>query len=281
MSMWLLIPCFVIGGAVGGFTAGLLGIGGGLIVVPFLACMLPYAGFPEESIMHVAVATSLLLIVFTALSSMLAHLRKGNVMWTTFWYFLPGLMAGAIVGANIADLLPSKVMRIIFGLFTFMIAYMMFKNPKGKAKEKPPLKSNYGLTGLGVIIAALCNILGMGGGGLIVPYLNRYDVPMRKAIGTSAVCGVPTALVGVIALAIVGLDEKVHGIHGMTGYLYWIAFLSMIIPSMVFAPLGAALTQRLPCHKLRHLFALFLVIVGVDMLSKSAIAEIGKLIDFI
>ena len=133
-----------------------------------------------------------------------------------------------------------------------------------------PLPVNYFLSGAGVIIAILCNILGMGGGSLIVPFLSHFDLRMRQAIATSAVCGFPTALTGVIALAFVGLDEKTNMLPNTTGYLYWTAFFSMIIPSMVCAQFGAHLAHRLPCDKLRKIFAGFLLIVGVDMLRRAA-----------
>lgn len=270
MVAWQFILIYMLGGALAGLSAGLLGIGGGLIVVPFLSIVLGYAGFPQDELMHVAVATSLLLIVFTSTSSMIAHIRKGEVIWRAFWSLLPGLIIGAIIGANIADLLPSSVLRIVFGTFVFIIAYTMIKQRHSENLTMRPLPVGYFLSGAGVIIGVLCNILGMGGGGLIVPFLSHYNVRIRQAIATSAVCGFPTALTGVIALVLVGLDESANRIPGTTGYLYWTAFFSMIIPSMLCAQWGAYLAHRLPGDKLRKIFAVFLIIVGVDMLRRAA-----------
>lgn len=269
MVEWHFILIYVVGGALAGLSAGLLGIGGGLIVVPFLAIVLAHVGFPHDELMHVAVATSLLLIVFTSVSSMIAHIRKGGVMWPVFWYLLPGLIIGAIIGANIADILPSSIMRIIFGVFVFVIAYSMFKKRDQEKIKQHELPVNFFLSGVAVFISILCNILGMGGGSLIVPFLSRYNLPMRHAIATSAVCGFPTALTGVLALAFVGLNEKANMMPGTTGYLYWTAFFAMIVPSMLCAQWGASLAHRLPCDKLRKIFAVFLVIVGVDMLRRA------------
>jgi len=266
---WQFIVIYLLGGALAGLSAGLLGIGGGLIIVPLLATVLGYAGFPSNEIMHVAVATSISVILFTSFSSTVAHVRHSRVAWGVFWCFTPGLIIGASIGAKIADLLPDSAMRIIFGTFVFLIASSMFKGNKLKNTKHRPLPKNYILTSVAVFIGMFCNILGMGGGSLIVPYLSRYQLEIRRAIATSAVCGFPTALTGVIALALVGLDEQANSIPGTIGYIYWIAFACMVLPSVAFAQLGARLAHRLPSEKLRRIFAWFLIIVGIDMLCKA------------
>lgn len=267
--MILDIFLYILGGCAAGFLAGLLGIGGGLLVVPFLSIMLPFAaGVPDAYAMHMAVATSLTIIVGTSLSSILAHHRHGGILWDLFKKLLLGIIVGAIIAGHIADSLSSGVLRIVFGLFVLFLSFTMVFKSKRVRLEQRELPGKVGLFFSSLGISGFCNILGMGGGSLMVPFLSRYQIPMRNAVATSAVCGFPIALVGVISLISVGADEP--GLPAWsTGYVYWPAFICMVIPSIFLAPVGAKLAHRLPAENLKHVFAVFLLIVGMDMLSKA------------
>lgn len=273
------IILFIIGGAAAGFLAGLLGIGGGLVVVPFLAFFYPRIGIPEGYVMHAAVATSLTLIVATSASSIYGHYRQGGILWQVVKNLLPGILIGAALGAVIADLLHSSYLRIIFGVFVWIMAYrigLQKSPPIRDAKPLGELPKRWIMTIHGVVISAFCTMLGTGGGSLYVPYFTFYKVPMRNAVATSASCGFPLAVAGVIGLMLAGRNEP--GMPpGSIGYLYLPAFAAMVIPSVVLAPIGAKLAHRISVPILRRIFAVFLLIVGLDMLWKAIL----DFIDFI
>jgi uncharacterized membrane protein YfcA len=247
-----------------GFMAGLLGIGGGLVIVPALVFLLPKFGFPQDYVMHVAVATSLALIIVTSISSTYTHHKKQAVDWQLFKKLFLGLIVGALLGAYIADWLKSSYLEILFGLFVWYIAYTLFFK-KNITKEESHLPGKWVLKIHGIFIAAFCTLLGMGGGSLFVPYFSHYGVSMRRAVATSSACGFPLAVAGVIGLIIVGTNEVALP-AGTVGYIYLPAFFAMAIPSVAFAPLGAKLAHRLSLVLLRRIFAVFLVLVGIDML---------------
>lgn len=262
------IILFMIGGALAGLLAGLLGIGGGLVVVPFLNYVLPHLRFPDEAVMHVAVATSLMIVVGTSISSIAAHHRRGGVLWSLVLRLLPGIIIGSIIAAQIAQFLSSNLLKIIFGVFVLFLAYRIaFKfrlAPEGEAKLPHGAK----LFSASALISGVCNLLGMGGGSLLVPYFAHYNVSIRHAVATSAVCSFPIALTGVVGLLFASPPEV--GLPQWTlGYIYWPAFILMVIPSIIMAPLGARLAHILPADKLKKVFAVFLIVVGVDMLKLS------------
>lgn len=264
--MLIELACLLIGGALSGLLAGLLGIGGGLVVIPFLAFALPYAGFPENNLMQVAVTTSLANIVVTSLMSIYSHHRRQGVLWPLFRRLLPAIIIGAISGGLLAIILSGDTLEIIFGFFAFFIAYRLLQKPQALATTKP-FPNGIKLQSAFFGIASFCSLMGMGGGSLTVPYLSYYGIPMRNAIGTSAACGFPIALFGLITLMLTSM-HTVSPQPYMTGYLYWPAFLTMSAASVACTPIGAKLTHTLPVATLRRIFGGFLVIVGVSMLYK-------------
>lgn len=266
--MLLIITVYILGGILAGLSAGLLGVGGGLVNVPFLAFVLPYLGFPSAYIMHVAVTTSLMMVVGTSLSSIIAHYKKGGILWDLFWKLLPGLMMGSVVAAFVADAVSSHILEVIFGVFAFVMAYnMLFQSKKDTVAK--PMPSRFGFIMMGFIISGVCNLLGLGGGSLMVPFLNRFKLPMRNSVATSALCGFPIALVGVICLMILSSHENIALPAYSTGFLYWPACIAMLIPSIITAPIGATWAHTLSSDWLEKIFGFFLIIVGLDMLAKT------------
>lgn len=254
----------IIAGAFAGFSSGLLGIGGGLIIVPFLVFLLPRLNFPAAYMMHIAVGTSLALIVLTSISSIYAHHRKGAIDWVLFKKLLIGLIFGALLGAYIAGILKSTYLQVIFGFFVFFMAYNL--GLKKIALEKVRhLPSSWLMQIHSILIAAFCTLLGMGGGSLFVPYFNQHGMNMRKAVAISAACCLPLALAGVIGLLIVSVGNPMLP-QSTFGYVYWPALISMGIPSILVAPWGASVAHKLSVPKLKQIFAIFLLFVGVDML---------------
>jgi len=262
------IILYILCGSLSGFLAGLLGIGGGLVVVPSLVFLLPKFGFPSNYVMHVAVGTSLSLIVMTSISSSYAHHRKQAVNWGVFKKLFIALIVGALIGAFIADKLGSLYLEALFGFFVWYIAYQLIrKKPTASQEESTHLPSTMKLNIHGILISAFCTLLGMGGGSLFVPYFSHYGMHMRRAVATSSACGFPIAVAGVIGLMSVGVGNALLP-KGTVGYVYLPAFFSMVIPSVFIAPWGAKIAHQISMVLLRRIFGVFLVCVGIDMLWK-------------
>lgn len=249
-------------GAVAGFSAGLFGIGGGLIIVPILYLVFLQMGYDASVLMHMALGTSLATIVVTSLSSVSAHHKKGAVMWHVFRNFLPGLLLGAFLGAGVAGRLSGDVLQLIIGLFALYIAYKMFRGAATKVDESRHLPS-VAVQGLvGGVIGVASAIFGIGGGSLTVPYLNRCGVVMQKAIATSAACGLPIALAGAIGFMFFG--EQVSGdLKNSIGYVHIYAFIGISVMSFVTAKLGAKVAHALSPVLLKKSFAIYLCLIGI------------------
>lgn len=264
MDLLVTILLYLLCGALSGLASGLLGVGGGIIVVPFLVWTLPYAGIPPQQVMHVAVATSLALIVFTTVASVVGHQRKHAILWPLFFRLLPGMVLGAAVAGGIARFLPDTLLRAGFGVFACVMAYLFAFRTEKEPTQTAPWPGTVKLTALAAMNASICNLLGMGGGSLMVPLFRRYRMSMHNAVATSAACGFPISLVGVVALLLVGSPHTDFPAW-TTGYIYWPAFGAMLLPSLIVAPLGANLAHKLPALRLQRIFAGFLLVVGIDM----------------
>ncbi len=250
-------------GVFAGTIAGLLGVGGGLIIVPMLVFIFTGSQFPPELVVHMAVGTSLASIIMTSISSTWAHHQHGAVIWVLFWRLVPGIIVGTFMGAILADLMKANALRIFFGVFELLVAMQMALDIKPSPYRQFPHQLGTGIaaTGIGVVSA----IVGIGGGTLTVPFLVWCNTSMHKAVATSAACGLPIAVAGTLAYSITGLNE-LNLPDGAVGYIYWPAFIGIVITSMLFAPLGARLAHRLPVGILKKVFAVLLVVLGVRML---------------
>ena len=250
-------------GAFAGTMAGLLGVGGGLIIVPILVLSFATQGIAGEVQMHLAVGTSLATIIFTSLSSVSAHHRRGAVVWPTFWAMTPGIIIGALFGAMIARFIPSLSLRTLFGVFELFVALQMALSLKPSAHRGLPGKP--GMSGAGAVIGALSALVGVGGGTLTVPFLLWCNVSIQRAIATSAACGLPIAVAGAVGFVISGWGDSQLPAWS-SGYLYWPALLGIVSASVLFAPLGAKLAHCLPTVVLKRLFSLLLLALALRML---------------
>ncbi len=253
---------FLLVGAIAGLTAGLFGVGGGMIIVPALAFMLPALGVAESVIMHVAVGTSLAVISATSISSVLAHHRHGGVRWDVFRALAAGLVVGALAGAVIADHISSLTLRRLVGISALLVAIKMWLDLKPRAHT--PLPGPLGLGIAGGLIGSASSVIGIGGGSLTVPFLNWCSVPMRQAVGTAAAGGVPIAWAGMLGFIITGWDEPGRQAWSL-GYVSLTGFVGIAVASVAVAPLGARLAHRLPPHILKRCFAVLLFIIGIQM----------------
>lgn len=277
---FLLIAAYGLTGAAAGFSAGLLGIGGGLIIVPVLAQLFASDTALAGAAMPLALGTSLATIIVTAIASARAHHHKGAVIWPLVAALSPGILLGAWLGGQLASSADQQLLKILFAIFELLIAGQMLKKaitPK-PAKHAPQAENDTPasacltpMTALagGGVIGGVSAILGIGGGTLSVPFLHWRGVPIKNAIATSAACGAPIALAGALAYAWGGWQAGFTAPgHATLGYIELTAFVLISLTSMAFAPLGANLAHRLPDRALKSTFALLLLLLGVSMLLK-------------
>ena len=264
MLLSLVIYCAL--GAVAGLLAGLLGLGGGIVIVPMLVFTFGWQHFPPDLIMLMALGTSMASIIFTTCSSSLAHSRNHNVNWSAVRNIVPGLLLGTFSGTFLASHLPTKFLQIFFVVFLCFVTSQMLSGRKPKPTRHLP--GVVGMSLAGLVIGVISSLVGIGGGTLSVPFLVWNNVDMRKAIGTAAAIGFPNACAGCLGYIINGWN--VTGTPAWSfGYVYLPALLGIVVVSMIVAPLGARLTQTLPVPLLKKCFAVLLIVVGIRMLIKA------------
>ncbi|WP_137936422.1 sulfite exporter TauE/SafE family protein [Chitinivorax sp. B] len=244
-----------------GFLAGLLGVGGGLIIVPLLVFCFERQGFHDP--LHIALGTSLASILFTSLSSIRAHHGRHAVNWGIVKQITPGVLFGTFVGAWVAGSLPTRPLMWFFIVFIFYVASQMLLNIKPKPSRELPAMT--GMTAAGLTIGGISSLVGIGGGSLSVPFMSWCNVKIHEAIGTSAAIGLPIALAG--AAGYISSGWTIAGLpKGSLGYVYLPALAGIVITSMMMAGQGAKLAHKLPVAHLKKAFACLLLTVGGKML---------------
>ncbi|WP_047047099.1 sulfite exporter TauE/SafE family protein [Vibrio mexicanus] len=260
----LIVFCAILGSVVG-FLAGLLGIGGGLVIVPVLSSiLLHFEVLPSSQIVVAAIATSLASILFTSTSSALAHHKNGNVPWDLAPWVMTGVALGALISGFLASLLPEQVVRIVFAVSVVLIAFKMFFSGKSDTSTERQLPNNIVLTVLTTITGGLSAMIGIGGGALLVPLLTFFSVNMKKAIGCASACGIVIALFGSVGYISSGLSHFAFS-EGFLGFVYLPALLGIVCTSWFTAPLGAKATQHLPVPTLKKCFAGLLLVMAANM----------------
>lgn len=250
-------------GSIAGIFAGLLGLGGGLIIVPVLAILFAAEGFAEQLVMIMAVATSLATIVFTSISSVAAHHRLGTVVWNKVMILVPGIIIGSVLGAVLADFISAQLLKTLFIIYVLCVAVQMGLEVRPEqVNRRQPAWLDYIAA---VVIGMTSSILGIGGGSLTVPYLVHNQYSMRNAVAVASACGLPIAIAGTVSYAVLGQHVELLP-QGSLGYVYLPAFLGIVLCSVVTAPIGAKLAHYLPAQKLKRYFALFLIAVAIKMI---------------
>ena len=263
--MFTVIAIYMFIGIFVGLLAGLLGVGGGLIIVPLITYSFALMEIATPHTHVIALATSLATIMFTSVSSFMAHHRNGMVIWPIFAKITPGILAGTFIGSCIASVLPTGLLRIFFVCFLYYSASQMLLNIKPKASRTiPGLAGN---TAAGGLIGAISSLVGIGGGLLSVPYMTWCNIPIHNAIGTSAAIGFPIAVAGAVGYVLNGLGVEGRPEYTL-GFVYLPALLGIALVSVLTAPIGARLSKSLPVTKLKRIFACLLLVVGTQMLYK-------------
>jgi uncharacterized membrane protein YfcA len=261
-----LILLFLLLGTFTGFAAGLLGIGGGMLMVPFITMLLTARDFPRELIVHMAIATSLSTIMFTSLSSVRAHHKRGAVLWPVVKVLAPGILIGSWIGPWIGTKLNSFGLALFFAIFVGFSATQMLMDKKPSASRELPQAP--GMFGAGTIIGVLSGLVGAGGGFISVPFMTWCNVKIHNAVATSAALGFPIALAGTLSNIYFGMNEP--GLPpGSLGFIYLPALLVISFASVFTAPYGAKTAHALPVKSLKKVFAIVLYALAAYMLFKA------------
>lgn len=258
-----ILLCLLVG-AVAGFFAGLFGIGGGLLIVPVLVYLLPMVGVPESLLMSTALGTSFATIVITGFSSAQRHHKLGNVVWSAVKILAPSIMVSVFICGFFIGKLDRDISSKLFACLVVYLAVKMVLSIKPKTnKIVKPLTTQSSIIG-GILIGMASSAAGIGGGGFIVPFLNSRGIDMKKAIGSSAFCGMLLGTSGMFSFMLSGWGNAAMPEYSL-GYIYFPAVLCITATSFFTSKLGATATSKLPVPTLKKGFALLLITIAVDM----------------
>ena len=267
----LLIIQLALLGLATGFLAGLLGIGGGMIMVPFISAILAARGVSPGLSVKMAIATSMATIIFTSISSVYAHHKKGAVRWDIVKGLAPGIVLGAMVASlGVFAVLKGSVLAFVFAGFVSFSATQMFLDKKPAPTRQIP--GTAGLLSAGGVIGFLSGLVGAGGGFVSVPFMTWCNVAIHNAVATSAALGFPIAVANVAGYIVAG--QNVQGLPPYAfGYLWLPALVVIASCSVLMAPLGAKAAHALPVKKLKRVFASVLYLLAIYMLYKGVTAS--------
>lgn len=260
---WL--AAYLLLGACAGFLAGLFGVGGGTVLVPVLLFLFDAQHFPSENMMHLALGTSMSVIVFTSLSSLRKHHQHGAVDWRVVRNLTPGILLGTALGTLLAASIPTRGLGIFFALFVYFAAAQILLNMRPHASRQLPNMA--GITLTGILTGWLSSLVSIGGGTVVIPFLVWCNVPLRNAIGTSAAIGFPIAIGGTLGYILTGLSNDTLPPNSL-GFVYLPALLWVAFASVITAPFGAKATHHMKIGLLRKLFAVLLIVLATKMLWK-------------
>lgn len=267
---------YLLTGAFAGILSGLLGVGGGLIVVPALVFIFQYSKlFEPNLIMHLAVGTSLAIMMFTSSSSARAYYKRNLISWPVFVRFMPGLCVGMICGGFIAKQLSSNILIILFAIFLVIISMRLFFEKKSNVVDIPqkqyssePALNTWLLLSAALFTGIVSAFFGIGGGPLMVPFFLYIGLNMYKSTGTSSICGLPIAIIGTITFTLTGWATITHLSvpEGTYGYIYWPAVGIISIISVLLAPIGTRIAVHTKPFILKRIMAAILILSAVNLL---------------
>lgn len=252
-------------GALAGVLAGLLGVGGGIILVPAFLYVFQHLGYGGDGVMQVCLATSLATIIVTSARSVMAHHRKGAVDWSILRTWAPGIGVGAVLGVAMVAALRTPTLQVIFGVLVMVIAsYMVLGRADWRLSDQMPTGIKRAI--LSPMIGFISVLLGIGGGSMGVPMMTLHGVPIHRAVATAAGFG---ALIAVPSAVVFLFTPAQNPPPGTVGSINLYAFLIVIAMTTLTAPLGARLAHRTDPKRLKKIFAGFMVIVALNMLRKA------------
>ena len=259
---FLSIIAYIAIGSLAGITGGLLGIGGGVIIVPSLLFLFSFLDFPKEHLMHIAIGTSLACTTINAFAATYFHNRHKKVDWITIGKITPGVAIGSILGALIAIHVSSSLLQVIFGFFLLGIALQFTKAKKKEEKKEVAYPGMLVFSTFGSFISCLSNLLGIGGGIFMIPLLTLYHFNPRKVIGTSSCLSFLISFFGTLFFI-----YKAYGSNSASsGYIYFPAFIIIGIFGTCTAFYGVKLAQTISLSLIRRIFAISMLAIGILMI---------------
>ncbi len=257
------MPAYFAAGAFVGFLAGLLGIGGGMSLVPVLAAMFAAQHFAPNHTVHLALGTGMASIVFTSSASVRAHHRLGGVDWRLVRRLAPPMVTGTLLATALSGWVPQKALALAFAVIVYAGATQILLGRKPAAERTLP--GTPALLAIGLVIGIVCGIVSAGGAFMTVPFMLFCGVVLTTAIGTGAAIGVPVAVVGTLGYMFSGFD--VADLPPLSlGFVYGPALLGIVAGSVLTAPIGARAAHRMPVATLRRVFAGLLFVLATKML---------------
>ncbi len=261
-----MVALILVIGAFAGVLAGLLGVGGGIVLVPAFFYAFGVLGYDGPQLMQLCLATSLATIIVTSVRSVLAHNKKGAVDWAILQGWAPGIVVGAVLGVLTATALRSDALQAIFGILAVVVGlYMALGKSSWRLGEAMP----HGILRvvLSPVLGFLSVLMGIGGGSFGVPMMSLYNVPIHRAVATAAGFGVIIAVPAVIGFLITPVEIAPPLTLGSVNL---VAFALVIAMTLITAPWGAALAHRMDPKPLKRVFGAFLILVALNMLRKAA-----------
>ena len=263
------ILCFMLIGAFTGVAAGLLGIGGGLIIVPFSLMVFELVGnnsansIPYAYQAHVAIATSLATIIFTSLSAIYSQQKKKAIDWPVFWTLVPGILLGAFLGAWIAGFIPRAPLLFLFASFVSLVGIKMWLG--WSPHSRGTLPGWPGMNLIASLIGCLSAIIGIGGGTMTVPFLNWGQIPIQRAVAISSALGLPIAISGSLGFLWSSMGQGLAAQNMMLGFIYLPAFFAIISVSVFTARWGVWLSHYLSRQTLSRVFSVLLLLLAAKL----------------
>ncbi|MDB5507245.1 MAG: rane protein [Devosia sp.] len=260
----LYVTALLATGVVAGFIAGLLGVGGGIVIVPVLYYVFTALGVPEDVKMHIAVGTSLSTIIFTSAMSVRAHNSRGAVDWALLRRWTPGIVVGVIIGTQLAAFISGEMLTAIFGFVALIVAiYMIVSRPEWRLANQLP--GTWAQRAMAAVIGLISSLMGIGGGTLSVPAMTLVGYPIHKAVGTASAIGFAIGVPGTIGMIIGGWGKPDLPPLSL-GFVSLIGLILILPTSMLLAPVGARAAHALPVRALKFAFAVFLALTAIRML---------------
>ena len=252
---------FALIGAAAGYLAGFLGIGGGLVTVPALSWLFLQNPATSDHAIHFAVATSLATMLVTSFSSIVAHHRKGAILWPTVFRLLAGLLIGATGGAFLASTLAPLRLTLVFACFALLAGLQLLFSPAVSGGKSLPGKP--ATTVVGLVIGGISSMVGIGGGSMTGPWLMWHGIRAQRAVATAATCGYPIALAGTLTFVVLGGHQGLPG--PALGFVHGPAWLGIAVTGALAAPFGVATVHRLSPVLVKRLFGAVLVLIALQL----------------